>query len=89
MHGGVGLGQIVFRSARSGHKNLYLMDARGEEYGLRRLTEGPWTDTMPEALPCSVSQEPLPRASPKGSNSVGALTDYGLCRAPMLRSPGQ
>ena len=42
-------GQIVFRSARSGHKNLYLMDARGEEYGLTRLTAGPWTDTMPEA----------------------------------------
>ena len=79
-------GQIMFRSARSGHKNLYLMDARGEEYGLTRLTEGPWTDTMPEARPCSLSQEPSPRARLKGSNSLGALTDCGLyavrqCRA--------
>ncbi|XP_058786924.1 uncharacterized protein LOC131661404 [Vicia villosa] len=38
---------IVFRSGRSGHKNLYVMDAvEGEKEGLRRLTEGPWTDTM-------------------------------------------
>ncbi|KAJ8531153.1 hypothetical protein K7X08_026587 [Anisodus acutangulus] len=38
---------IVFRSGRSGHKNLYIMDAlEGEAGGLRRLTEGPWTDTM-------------------------------------------
>ncbi|KAJ0247683.1 DPP6 N-terminal domain-like protein [Hirschfeldia incana] len=38
---------IVFRSGRSGHKNLYLMDAeRGESGGLWRLTEGAWTDTM-------------------------------------------
>ncbi|XP_004249849.1 uncharacterized protein [Solanum lycopersicum] len=38
---------IVFRSGRSGHKNLYIMDAlEGEVGGLRPLTEGPWTDTM-------------------------------------------
>lgn len=38
---------IVFRSGRSGHKNLYIMDSvEGETRGLRRLTEGPWTDTM-------------------------------------------
>ncbi|XP_014502051.1 uncharacterized protein LOC106762577 [Vigna radiata var. radiata] len=38
---------IVFRSGRSGHKNLYIMDAvDGESKGLQRLTEGPWTDTM-------------------------------------------
>lgn len=38
---------IVFRSGRSGHKNLYIMDAEhGESGGLRRLTEGAWTDTM-------------------------------------------
>ncbi|CAN6308558.1 unnamed protein product [Urochloa humidicola] len=38
---------IVFRSGRSGHKNLYIMDAEdGEAGGIRRLTEGPWSDTM-------------------------------------------
>ncbi|XP_010063935.2 uncharacterized protein LOC104450916 [Eucalyptus grandis] len=38
---------IVFRSGRSGHKNLYIMDAvKGEEGGLYRLTDGPWSDTM-------------------------------------------
>ncbi|XP_027339520.1 uncharacterized protein LOC113853220 isoform X2 [Abrus precatorius] len=38
---------IVFRSGRTGHKNLYIMDAvGGEQKGLRRLTEGAWTDTM-------------------------------------------
>ncbi|PIA47647.1 hypothetical protein AQUCO_01400337v1 [Aquilegia coerulea] len=38
---------IVFRSGRSGHKNLYIMDAiEGEKGGLHQLTEGPWTDTM-------------------------------------------
>ncbi|KAI4389756.1 hypothetical protein MLD38_001948 [Melastoma candidum] len=38
---------IVFRSGRTGNKNLYIMDAvKGEEGGLQRLTDGPWTDTM-------------------------------------------
>lgn len=38
---------VAFRSGRSGHKNLYLMDAvNGEAGGLYRLTEGPWSDTM-------------------------------------------
>lgn len=38
---------VVFRSGRSGHKNLYIMDAiEGEKGGLRQLTEGPWSDTM-------------------------------------------
>ncbi|KAH0890684.1 hypothetical protein HID58_053113, partial [Brassica napus] len=42
---------VVFRSGRSGHKNLYILDAvNGESEGgegIRRLTEGPWIDTMP------------------------------------------
>ncbi|CAK9168729.1 unnamed protein product [Ilex paraguariensis] len=38
---------VVFRSGRSGHKNLYIMDASdGENAGLHRLTEGQWSDTM-------------------------------------------
>lgn len=38
---------IVFRSGRSGHKNLYIMDSvLGETGGLHRLTNGRWTDTM-------------------------------------------
>lgn len=38
---------VVFRSGRSGYKNLYIMDAVvGEAAGLWRLTEGEWTDTM-------------------------------------------
>ncbi|CAA0827932.1 DPP6 N-terminal domain-like protein [Striga hermonthica] len=38
---------VVFRSGRTGHKNLYIMDAiNGESGGLYTLTEGPWTDTM-------------------------------------------
>jgi Tol biopolymer transport system component len=43
---------VVFRSSRSGYKNLYIMDAvHGEEKYLRRLTEGPWGDTMPAWSP--------------------------------------
>ncbi|CAA7388353.1 unnamed protein product [Spirodela intermedia] len=41
---------IVFRSGRSGRKNLYIMDAtKGETGGgeIRRLTDGDWIDTMP------------------------------------------
>ncbi|XP_052200690.1 uncharacterized protein LOC127807104 [Diospyros lotus] len=38
---------VVFRSGRSGYKNLYIMNAvNGEKAGLFRLTEGPWDDTM-------------------------------------------
>ncbi|KQK12221.2 hypothetical protein BRADI_1g02270v3 [Brachypodium distachyon] len=38
---------VVFRSGRSGHKNLYIMDAEdGEAGGIHRLTNGPWSDTM-------------------------------------------
>lgn len=44
---------IVFRSGRDGHKNLYIVDAINGEFegGIRRLTEGPWIDTMPSWSP--------------------------------------
>ncbi|CAM6041967.1 unnamed protein product [Sphagnum compactum] len=43
---------IVFRSGCSGHKNLWIMDAEeGEEKYLRHLTDGEWTDTMPNWSP--------------------------------------
>ncbi|PKA64832.1 hypothetical protein AXF42_Ash016863 [Apostasia shenzhenica] len=38
---------VVFRSGRSGYKNLYVMDAvEGESARIFQLTDGPWTDTM-------------------------------------------
>ena len=43
---------VVFRSGRTGHKNLYIMDADdGEEKYLRRLTKGEFQDTMPAWSP--------------------------------------
>ncbi|KAL6968541.1 hypothetical protein U1Q18_034344 [Sarracenia purpurea var. burkii] len=44
---------VVFRSGRSGYKNLYIMDAvNGEIDGeIRQLTNGPWIDTMPSWSP--------------------------------------
>ncbi|CAN8312850.1 unnamed protein product [Cochlearia groenlandica] len=39
--------RIVFRSSRSGTKNIYIMDAeKGEPGGLFRLTNGNWNDTI-------------------------------------------
>ncbi|KAF7818089.1 TolB protein-related isoform 1 [Senna tora] len=40
---------VVFRSGRSGNKNLYIIDAvEGEVNGsIRQLTDGAWIDTMP------------------------------------------
>ncbi|KAG9459908.1 hypothetical protein H6P81_004416 [Aristolochia fimbriata] len=46
--------RVVFRLGRSGHKNLYVMDAIEGEFhgdGVKRLTKGPWTDTMPSWSP--------------------------------------
>ncbi|XP_057484435.1 uncharacterized protein LOC130770846 [Actinidia eriantha] len=44
---------VVFRSGRSGHKNLYIVDAINGEFngGIRQLTDGPWIDTMPSWSP--------------------------------------
>ncbi|KAJ0754936.1 putative transcription factor WD40-like family [Helianthus annuus] len=46
--------RLVFRSGRSGHKNLYILDAvDGEfnEHGIRQVTYGEWIDTMPSWSP--------------------------------------
>ncbi|KAJ9543149.1 hypothetical protein OSB04_022856 [Centaurea solstitialis] len=46
---------LVFRSGRSGHKNLYVLDAVEGEFkkdgGIRQVTDGPWIDTMPSWSP--------------------------------------
>ncbi|OVA05703.1 WD40-like Beta Propeller [Macleaya cordata] len=44
---------LVFRSGRSGHKNLYIVDAVNGEFNgeIRQLTEGPSIDTMPTWSP--------------------------------------
>ncbi|KAJ4727905.1 tolB protein-related [Melia azedarach] len=44
---------LVFRSGRSGHKNLYILDAVNGEFdgSIRQLTDGPWIDTMPSWSP--------------------------------------
>lgn len=44
---------VVFRSGRSGYKNLYIMNAvEGEDSNnIRQLTDGPWIDTMPSWSP--------------------------------------
>ncbi|KAJ4956385.1 hypothetical protein NE237_013168 [Protea cynaroides] len=44
---------LVFRSGRSGHKNLFIVDAVDGEFngGIRQLTDGPWIDTMPSWSP--------------------------------------
>ncbi|VAH43343.1 unnamed protein product [Triticum turgidum subsp. durum] len=42
---------VVFRSGRSGHKNLYIVDAARGEETIRRVTEGEWIDTMPSWSP--------------------------------------
>ncbi|OWM62822.1 uncharacterized protein LOC116213815 [Punica granatum] len=45
---------IVFRSGRTGHKNLYVIDAVNGEFdggSIRQLTDGPWIDTMPSWSP--------------------------------------
>ncbi|KAK1437207.1 hypothetical protein QVD17_02995 [Tagetes erecta] len=46
---------LVFRSGRSGHKNLYILDAVEGEFnehgGIRQVTDGAWIDTMPSWSP--------------------------------------
>lgn len=44
---------LVFRSGRSGNKNLYIINAVDGEFkgDIRQLTNGPWIDTMPSWSP--------------------------------------
>jgi Tol biopolymer transport system component len=66
--------RVVFRSGRSGYKNLYIMDAiDGEKGGLQRLTEGPWSDTM-----CSWSPDGnwIAFASDRGNPGSGSFELY-------------
>uniref|UniRef100_A0A6N2NCF6 Dipeptidylpeptidase IV N-terminal domain-containing protein n=2 Tax=Salix viminalis TaxID=40686 RepID=A0A6N2NCF6_SALVM len=45
---------VVFRSGRSGYKNLYITDAVSGEFDggrIHQLTDGPWIDTMPSWSP--------------------------------------
>ncbi|KAI3819191.1 hypothetical protein L1987_13016 [Smallanthus sonchifolius] len=46
---------LVFRSGRSGHKNLYILDAVEGEFnetgGILQVTDGQWIDTMPSWSP--------------------------------------
>ncbi|KAI4304560.1 hypothetical protein MLD38_040052 [Melastoma candidum] len=44
---------LVFRSGRSGNKNLYIVNAVDGEFDgdIRQLTNGPWIDTMPSWSP--------------------------------------
>ncbi|XBI22866.1 hypothetical protein VPH35_063828 [Triticum aestivum] len=42
---------VVFWSGRSGHKNLYIVDAARGEETIRRVTDGEWIDTMPSWSP--------------------------------------
>ncbi|KAF3447026.1 hypothetical protein FNV43_RR12206 [Rhamnella rubrinervis] len=65
---------IVFRSGRSGYKNLYIMDAEeGEKGGLRRLTNGSWSDTMPNWSP---DGEWIAFASDRDSPDSGSFELY-------------
>ncbi|KAK2632920.1 hypothetical protein EUGRSUZ_L00885 [Eucalyptus grandis] len=44
---------LVFRSGRTGHKNLYIVDVVNGEFdsGICQLTDGSWIDTMPSWSP--------------------------------------
>lgn len=47
-------GSLVFRSGRTGHKNLYILDSVNGEFdggSIRQLTNGPWIETMPSWSP--------------------------------------
>jgi Tol biopolymer transport system component len=61
--------EVVFRSGRSGSKNLYIMGADGSN--VRRLTEGKWTDTMCDWSP---SREWIVFASDRGGEFEVWLT---------------
>ncbi len=78
--------QIVFRSGRSGYKNLYIMPTEGEAKGLIRLTEGPWDDTMPGWTPDSgwivfaSSREYATANRPAGAFDIFIVSHASTCR---------
>ncbi|KAJ7297874.1 hypothetical protein O6H91_08G114500 [Diphasiastrum complanatum] len=86
---------IVFRSGRSGHKNLFIMDAaEGEAKYLRRLTEGAWTDTMPNWAPnnewisfCSDREKPGKHVA-EGSFAVYYIRPDGTGLHKVIESVG-
>ncbi|MFS7965015.1 putative transcription factor WD40-like family [Helianthus anomalus] len=73
--------QLVFRSGRSGHKNLFILDAVDGEFksdgGIRQLTDGEWIDTMP----CWSSDGKLIVFSSNRHNpaNVDAFSIYVMC----------
>uniref|UniRef100_J3LUM5 Dipeptidylpeptidase IV N-terminal domain-containing protein n=1 Tax=Oryza brachyantha TaxID=4533 RepID=J3LUM5_ORYBR len=84
---------VVFRSGRSGHKNLYVMDAEhGEAGGVRRLTEGPWSDTMCNWSPdgewiAFASDRHDPGSGSPDSKSIVFTSDYAAVSAEPVSNP--
>ncbi|KAG6556748.1 hypothetical protein Mapa_001692 [Marchantia paleacea] len=94
---------VVFRSGRTGYKNLYIMDAvDGEEGELRQLTSGPWTDTMANWSPTGewiafASNRESPAAGhfsvylihPDGTGLHKVLSDGGRANHPIFSPDGK
>ncbi len=88
--------QLIFRSGRDGHKNLYLINHDGT--GLQRLTEGTWTDTMPSWSPTgdwivfASNREgnfDLWRIRPDGSDSTKVIGGGGRNNHPRVSPDGR